>query len=257
MIVPFDSAPFGRITTLLSGVSTFVAVIFTSTTFARIPCASIRSPALKGLKANSISPPAKFCTVPDSAIPIAKPPAANSAARDVVSTPSVLMEITTVRIVSVMEVNEVTKEAMVGSVFRRSNSFFSPCFIARMRNRPTIKIAKAAKTLRPNISVLSLNTSQNPLGSVRAYSIICRAPARTESRCCWICSAVGVATCNKTASIFIVASVYRILSAARTNASSLRMRRVAMRVKTKHTSGNDAHGRICQSTPSASFACQI
>ena len=35
----------------------------------------MKSPALKGLKASSMIPPAKFCTVPERAIPTAKPPA--------------------------------------------------------------------------------------------------------------------------------------------------------------------------------------
>ena len=52
----------------------------------------MKSPALKGLNASNISPPAKFCTVPDSAIPIAIPPAASNAANEVVFTLKELKE---------------------------------------------------------------------------------------------------------------------------------------------------------------------
>jgi hypothetical protein len=39
---------------------------------------------LKGLNNNIITPPAKFCNVPDNAIPIAKPAAHNIAINEVV-----------------------------------------------------------------------------------------------------------------------------------------------------------------------------
>ena len=171
-----------------------MTVILTSITLPNTPCASTRSPALKGLKASDIRPPAKFCTVPDSAIPIARPPAASSAAREVVSTPSVLMEITTSKTVIEIEVNEITNEAIVGSVLRLSNTRLRMLFTHRMRKIPITKISKAASTLRPNCVALSTKICQKSDGFSLANAIICFAPSRTESRFCWICSAVGAAT---------------------------------------------------------------
>ena len=194
MMVPFDSAPFGRITTLLSGVRIFVAVIFTSTTLPMMPCASMKSPALKGLKASNMIPPAKFCTVPDSAIPIAKPPAARSAAIEVVSTPSVLIEITISKTMSEMVTNEVTNEAIVFSVLRRSNRCFNPTLTHLTRKKPITRMSNAANKDKQKCVILSWNICQKPSGSVRAYSIICRAPWRTESEVSFCCSCATVAT---------------------------------------------------------------
>ena len=91
LILPFESAPLGRMMTRLSRVVSLVLTILTSVTMPVNPCASMTSPALKGLNIKSIMPPAKFWTVPPRATPIAIPPAARSAASDVVFTPSALM----------------------------------------------------------------------------------------------------------------------------------------------------------------------
>ena len=61
-------------------------------------------------------PPAKFCTVPLRAIPIAIPPAASTAASDVVFTPSVLTVIMISRTVREMETRLLIKVARVPSV---------------------------------------------------------------------------------------------------------------------------------------------
>ena len=73
----------------------------------------MKSPALNGLKASSMIPPAKFCTDPESAIPIAKPPAASRAAIEVVSIPSVLMEMTISNMITDILTNEMINDAMV------------------------------------------------------------------------------------------------------------------------------------------------
>ena len=87
LIVPLDKAPLGMIMFLLSTVTSVVLTMVTSLTVPEKPCASMKSPALKGRKTRIMIPPAKFWTVPFSAIPIAIPPPASKAANDVVSTP--------------------------------------------------------------------------------------------------------------------------------------------------------------------------
>ena len=60
LIVPPERAPFGRTIVLLSVVRSFVLTMLTSLTVPENPCASMKSPALNGLKTSSIIPPAKF-----------------------------------------------------------------------------------------------------------------------------------------------------------------------------------------------------
>ena len=98
---------------LLSVVVSFVLKIFTSETVPEYPFSvSMKSPALNGLKTSIMMPPAKFWTVPLSAMPMAIPPAASRAASDVVFTPSVPTVMTTSIMVSDMLVRLSTKEAM-------------------------------------------------------------------------------------------------------------------------------------------------
>ena len=75
------------------------------------PCASIRSPILIGLKIIIKTPPAKFPREPCSAKPIAKPADANSAAKDVVSMPTV------------------PKTTMMSTIFKTHESKFNRNFL--------------------------------------------------------------------------------------------------------------------------------
>ena len=81
-------------------------------------------------------PPAKFCTVPDSAMPIAIPPAASSAASEVVFTPrvdTVTMISSTVR---EMLTSEVMNEASVRSVCLRLKTRSSIFFTLLINHAP-------------------------------------------------------------------------------------------------------------------------
>ena len=98
---------------MLSGVRIFVETIVTSMTVPDSPPALMKSPALKGRKIRSMMPPAKFCTVPESAIPIAIPPAVSRAAKEVVSTPRVPMVARKRRTVREMLTKDEMKEASV------------------------------------------------------------------------------------------------------------------------------------------------
>ena len=60
----------------------------TSSTVPEYPPTSTKSSALNGLNSMIMMPPAKFCTVPLSAIPMAIPPPASNAAIEVVSIPN-------------------------------------------------------------------------------------------------------------------------------------------------------------------------
>ena len=80
----------------------------------------MKSPVLNGRKIRSMIPPAKFCTVPFNAIPIAIPPPASRAAREVVSIPNVPTVVMISMIVRAMLTMLWINEAIAASV-----SFFS------------------------------------------------------------------------------------------------------------------------------------
>ena len=91
---PVAKAPLGKMTSLLSTVSTCVLNICISFTLPSKPCAEMKSPTLKGLNRMIITPPAKFCKVPLKAMPMANPAEANKATNDEVLMPKMLtMEI--------------------------------------------------------------------------------------------------------------------------------------------------------------------
>lgn len=68
---------------------------------------------------------------------MATPPAASSAAREVVSTPSRLTEVMTIATVRTKETKEVMKDASVGSVLRLSKRRLSSFLIRPMIQMPT------------------------------------------------------------------------------------------------------------------------
>lgn len=142
-MIPVDNPPFGMIIVLLSAVFKIVLKICISFTVPDCPCASMKSPTLYGLNSKTITPPAKFCSVPLNAIPTANPAEANTATNDVVSIPNIPIMMTIKNNVSVMLI------ALNRNV-RRDNSTF---LFSRMRNTilcsrfishlPTKKITKA------------------------------------------------------------------------------------------------------------------
>ena len=79
--------PFGIITLLLSMVVKIELNICISLTVPLVPSYSIKSPTLKGLKNNIITPAAKFCNVSFKAKPTANPAAPKIARKEVISTP--------------------------------------------------------------------------------------------------------------------------------------------------------------------------
>ena len=120
----------------MSGVSTLVETIVTSITVPETPEAVTKSPALNGLNISNIIPPAKFCTVPDNAIPIAIPPAVSRAANEVVSTPSVPMVASTRSTVSVILTRDEINVAKVRSVCLRSKTRTNNLFTRLMSHAP-------------------------------------------------------------------------------------------------------------------------
>ena len=82
-------------------------------------------------------PPAKFSTVPLSAMPIATPAAAIRAAMEVVSTPRVLMDMMISRMVRPIVVKLIMKEARAFSVLRFANMLPRAFFIRRISHAPT------------------------------------------------------------------------------------------------------------------------
>lgn len=88
-MLPVDKPPFGMKIDLLSTVLRMVLNIWISFTVPVNPCASMKSPTLYGFKSRISTPPAKFCNVPLSAIPIATPADANNAMKELVSIPSI------------------------------------------------------------------------------------------------------------------------------------------------------------------------
>ena len=129
---------------------------------------------------------------------MAIPPAANKAASEVVFTPNAPTEITINNTVSEIDTNDVTNDAIVFSVLRRSKTCLRMFFTHRIRKIPMIKINKAASTLMPNCVTFSTKIFQNPSGSVLAYSIICFAPSLTESA-----GKMGI-SCKSTITLFMI-----------------------------------------------------
>jgi uncharacterized protein YyaL (SSP411 family) len=82
-MLPFDNAPLGKITSLLERPISLVVKISISFTTPTSPCASIKSPILKGLKIIIKTPPAKFARLPCKARPMANPAAPIMAANEV------------------------------------------------------------------------------------------------------------------------------------------------------------------------------
>ena len=136
-MLPLKRAPLGITISLLSGVVRVVLTMDTVFTVPIYPCASMKSPDLKGLNARIIMPPAKFCTVPLRAMPIAIPPAARSAASEVVFTPRVLMETIISSTVRVMDTRLNTKDASVLSVWRLVNRPMSSLRTRFISHAPT------------------------------------------------------------------------------------------------------------------------
>lgn len=94
MIVPLESTPFGTKTVWLFAVVSFVTNICISLTVAIIPCASIKSPTLNGLKRIINMPPAKLDKDPCRDKPTAKPMAPKIATNEEVSIPSLEIKVT-------------------------------------------------------------------------------------------------------------------------------------------------------------------
>ena len=82
--------PLGMKTALLSGVRTSVWKRRTARTVPSTPWAEMKSPMPKGFVTMMMTPPAKFCSCPLSAIPTAKPIEAKTAAKDTDLTPRML-----------------------------------------------------------------------------------------------------------------------------------------------------------------------
>ena len=72
---------------LLSGVSTSVWKSLTARTVPSEPWAEMKSPMPKGFVTMMMTPPARFCSWPLSAIPTASPMEASTAAKDTDLTP--------------------------------------------------------------------------------------------------------------------------------------------------------------------------
>ena len=85
-----------------------------------------------------IRPPAKFCSVPLSAMPMAMPPAASRAAREEVLTPSAPTATMIRMTVRAMDTKLEMNEAIARSVLRRSNIFRSPFLMRLMIQAPTM-----------------------------------------------------------------------------------------------------------------------
>ena len=94
-------------------------------------------------------PPAKFWTVPLRAMPMAIPPAASRAARELVFTPrvptTIIMTITHDAVVTRLSV----KETIAGSVFFFSKSFFRKRLRTLMSQAPTAYRTRASRTFSP------------------------------------------------------------------------------------------------------------
>ncbi len=84
------------------------------------------------------SPPAKFCKLPDSAIPTATPAEAKRAAKEVVSTPKALTTMIIRRIVSEILTILFVKVLTLTSMSRLSSIFLTKRSSARMMKRPMI-----------------------------------------------------------------------------------------------------------------------
>ena len=86
-MLPVDRGPLGMYTTLLSGVTTLVAVMLISVTVPEVPCASMKSSTLKGRVTSSSTPPAMLERAPFTARPIHTPKEVISAVMALVSMP--------------------------------------------------------------------------------------------------------------------------------------------------------------------------
>ena len=122
--------------------------IWISRTVPDTPWLSIQSPTLKGRNSKTISPPAKFCKFPESAIPIATPADANKAANEVVSTPNLPITAIINRIVSRIFTRLLTKLWIPASKCRFISSLDTSFLMKEIRKRPTTKII-TAPIIRP------------------------------------------------------------------------------------------------------------
>lgn len=164
-MMPVDSPPLGMMMILLSAVAMMVLKICISRTVPLWPCASIKSPTLKGLKSRIITPPAKFCSVPLNAIPMATPAEAKRAMNELVSMPRIPIIIMTNRKLSVM-----FNRLLVNEKSDASTCFFSMIFTTiRMSflisQRPMKKTIMAINNFEPSDTLRSvslvINTSSD------------------------------------------------------------------------------------------------
>ena len=151
------------------------------------------------MKASSIRPPAKFWTVPLIAMPMAMPPAARSAAIDVVLMPSVPI-MNMIRRIQRMAVTRLCmKEVSVASAPRRVNTRAMNFLDLRMSQAPTTYSTSAKTSLMPNLMKEVTISSISSLGGVFRRISAISAPLvcneSVEKR--WaIFSASGVTVCR-------------------------------------------------------------
>ena len=112
---------------------------------------------------------------------MAIPPAASTAAMEVVLTPSVLMVISTRSIVRLIETRLLMKVASVPSVWRLSKILLSIPLTRLMSQAPIVYITRAATTFNANVIPSRSSSWKNWFGSViNAFATLAMA-TRAES----------------------------------------------------------------------------
>ena len=136
VIALVDSAPLGRIISLLSTDNRWVLKIWISFTLPSKPWAEMKSPTLKGRNSMIITPPAKFCKVPLKAIPIANPADANKATNELVLMPKMPTMAKMRKNVNRTDTRLIKKVLSEASALRYNIAFDKPFLISLMTHRP-------------------------------------------------------------------------------------------------------------------------
>ncbi len=123
-----------------------------SCTTPKWPCASMRSPILKGLNKMINAPPAKLLRAPCNAKPMAKPAAPIMAANDVVSIPSLEATVTMSKTFNAQLIRLLKNFDKDSSSLRLLKMRLTNPVIKLMAIQPKINIAKAANYLWTEIN---------------------------------------------------------------------------------------------------------
>ena len=149
MMLPPVIWPLGTMMRLLSGVRMRVENTMISSTTPLVPPASTKSPVLKGWKNMSMTPLARLPSESCMAKPIARPLAASTAMKLLVSTPSLLMaEMKTMTIMPI-RARLARKLASVLSTLALTRPPRTPRVTQPTKNRPMISVSSAPTTLGP------------------------------------------------------------------------------------------------------------